>query len=184
MTAMTSAAMAMVRVFMVDFFPFGDRFKQRAGRAAMSMPSSPMVGLTDLGTAVAGLTGHRRRAEAGPRSSVLVDGPPRCALPRARRPIRPTFGRMTSTAPLDDDQLTVSRVEGSTVVHLASGSRTLCDGVVFPGRPERLFVQSPCGLCLREADDQGIRTVRDRTSAWVNLGRLSATLRAAALEAA
>ncbi len=89
---------------------------------------------------------------------------------------------MTTSEPLDD-QLIVSRVEGSAVVHLAAQGRTLCGEVVEPGCPERVFVQSPCPPCLREAGDQGIRTVRDRTTAWINLVRLAASIRSVSVDA-
>jgi len=85
-----------------------------------------------------------------------------------------------------DVPLALCRVQDSVVVHLvhdaASGraDEALCGGTVLPGRPERLFVQSPCVACLREADEQGLRTVRDLTTAWINLSRLAAWLRAAA----
>jgi len=82
---------------------------------------------------------------------------------------------------------TVCRVEDSVAVHLlaapavvAPGVRALCGGIVVPGRPERLLVRHPCAPCVRAAHSRGLRTARDRTSAWVNLGRLSATLRPAA----
>ena len=79
------------------------------------------------------------------------------------------------------------RVEDSMAVHLlpasaavTRGVRALCGGVVVPGRPERLLVRNPCAQCVHEADVQGLRTVRDRSSAWVNLGRLAVSLGAAA----
>jgi hypothetical protein len=82
---------------------------------------------------------------------------------------------------------TICRVEDSVAVHLLAGPtvispgvRALCGGVVVPGRPERLLVRSPCAPCVREAQAQGLRTVRDRSSAWVNLSRLAVTLRPAA----
>jgi hypothetical protein len=82
---------------------------------------------------------------------------------------------------------TVCRVEDSFAVHLlaaparvAPGVRALCGGVVVPGRPERLLVRNPCARCVREAQARGLRTVRDRSSAWVNLSRLAVTLRTAA----
>ena len=82
---------------------------------------------------------------------------------------------------------TVCRVEDSVAVHLLTsptlaehGLRALCGGVVVPGRPERLLVRHPCAPCVRESQVQGMRTVRDRSSAWVNLSRLSASLRPAA----
>lgn len=85
-----------------------------------------------------------------------------------------------------DVPLTVCRVAESLVVHLARESSTgtdvaaLCGGTVVAGRPERLLVKSPCHTCIREADGQGVRAVRDLTSAWVNLTRLATWLRAAA----
>jgi hypothetical protein len=85
-----------------------------------------------------------------------------------------------------DVPLTVCRVDDSVVVHLvreASAGResdALCGGTVLDGRPERPFVQSPCIECVRAADAHGLRAVRDLTSAWVNLSRLAAWLRAAA----
>src|ERR687890_773929 len=82
---------------------------------------------------------------------------------------------------------TVCRVEDSVAVHLlaapaavAPGIRALCGGIVVPGRPERLLVRHPCAPCVRAAQARGLHTVRDRSSAWVNLGRLAVTLRAAA----
>src|SRR5215213_3396292 len=82
---------------------------------------------------------------------------------------------------------TICRVEASMAVHLlpalaviAPGVRALCGGVAVPGRPERLLVRHPCARCVREAQAQGLRTVRDRSSAWVNLSRLAVTLRTAA----
>ncbi len=89
--------------------------------------------------------------------------------------------------PADAVPPTVCRVENSVAVHLlpapavvGPGVRALCGGVVVPGRPERLLVRNPCARCVREAQAQGLRTVRDRSSAWVNLGRLAVTLRPAA----
>ena len=85
-----------------------------------------------------------------------------------------------------DVPLTVCRVGDSAVVHLVrqalSGpeAQALCGGTVVRGRPERLFVKSPCVTCVREADAQGLRAVRDLTSAWVNLARLASWLRAVA----
>jgi hypothetical protein len=85
-----------------------------------------------------------------------------------------------------DVPLTVCRVAESVVVHLVrepstgAESNALCGGTVITGRPERLFVQSPCVACVREADLRGQRAVRDLTSAWVNLSRLAVWLRAAA----
>ncbi len=88
---------------------------------------------------------------------------------------------------LDAAPPTVCRVEDSMAVHLlpapavvAPGVRALCGGIVVPGRPERLLVRNPCAACVRQAQVQGMRTVRDRSSAWVNLNRLSASLRPAA----
>jgi hypothetical protein len=82
---------------------------------------------------------------------------------------------------------TVCRVEESVAVHLlappgvfAPGVRAMCGGIVVPGRPERLLVRNPCARCVREAQAQGMRTVRDRSSAWVNLSRLAVSLRAVA----
>jgi hypothetical protein len=90
-------------------------------------------------------------------------------------------------APFSTDvPLIVCRVEGSAVVHLTRESSTgtsadaLCGGPVLAGRPERLFVKSPCHTCVREAHGQGVRTVRDLTTAWVNLSRLATWLGAAA----
>ena len=88
---------------------------------------------------------------------------------------------------LDAVPPTVCRVEDSVAVHLRTaprlvepGMRALCGGIIVPGRPERLLVRHPCAPCVREAQVQGLRTVRDRSSAWVNLTRLSASLRPAA----
>ena len=88
---------------------------------------------------------------------------------------------------LDAVPPTVCRVEDSVAVHLQRapallepGVRALCGGIVVPGRPERLLVRHPCAACVRQAQVQGLRTVRDRSSAWVNLSRLSASLRPAA----
>src|ERR687890_796501 len=88
---------------------------------------------------------------------------------------------------LDAAPPTVCRVQDSVAVHLligpavfAPGARALCGGVVVPGRPERLLVRYPCAQCVREAQARGLRTVRDRSSAWVNLSRLSVSLRPAA----
>ena len=84
-----------------------------------------------------------------------------------------------------DVPLTVCRVDGSAVVHLVrhavTGPETeaLCGGTVVRGRPERLLVKSPCVTCVRVADGQGLRAVRDLTSAWVNLTRLARWLGAA-----
>ena len=84
-----------------------------------------------------------------------------------------------------DVPLTVCRVHGSTAAHLvrelSTGPETeaLCGGSVT-GLPERTLVNSPCRTCVRAADEQGLRAVRDLTSAWVNLRRLAACLRAAA----
>ena len=82
---------------------------------------------------------------------------------------------------------TVCRVEDSVAVHLLAapaafgpGVLALCGGVVVPGCPERLLVRYPCAPCVREAQARGLRTVRDRSSAWVNLSRLSVSLRPAA----
>jgi hypothetical protein len=82
---------------------------------------------------------------------------------------------------------TVCRVEASMAVHLlaapaviAPGVRALCGGVVVPGRPERLLVRDPCARCVREARAAGMRTVRDRSSVWVNLARLAVGLRGVA----
>jgi len=82
---------------------------------------------------------------------------------------------------------TVCRVEDSVAVHLlaaptliAPGVRALCGGIVVPGRPERLLVRHPCAPCVRAAQVQGLRTVRDRSTAWVNLSRLSVARRPAA----
>ena len=85
-----------------------------------------------------------------------------------------------------DVPLTVCRVRDSAVVHLVrhavSGLEpaALCGGTVVRGRPERSLVKSPCVTCVRVADAQGLRAVRDLTSAWVNLTRLANWLRAAA----
>ena len=88
---------------------------------------------------------------------------------------------------LDATPPTVCRVEDSTAVHLlpasavvAPGVRALCGGIVVPGRPERLLVRQPCAPCVRAAQVQGLNTVQDRSSVWVNLSRLALTLRAAA----
>jgi hypothetical protein len=84
-----------------------------------------------------------------------------------------------------DIPLSVCRVRESVVVHLTQGSTAdpralaLCGGAVI-GRPQRPFVRSPCLECVRSADDQGLPTVRDLTTAWVNLRRLAIWLRAAA----
>ena len=88
---------------------------------------------------------------------------------------------MTASTPESlDDQLVVSCVEGSDEVHLGAEGRTLCGEAVTGARPTRLLVRNPCAPCVRTAADQGTRTVRDRTSAWVNLRRLAASLSAAA----
>ena len=94
------------------------------------------------------------------------------------------------TAPLvpftTDVPLTVCRVGGSAVVHLVRHAVTgleaeaLCGGTVVRGRPERSLVRSPCVTCVRLADGQGLRAVRDLTTAWVNLTRLASWLRAPA----
>lgn len=91
------------------------------------------------------------------------------------------------SVPFDVEPPTVCRVEDSVAVHLLPGRtpvepgvRALCGGLVVPGRPERLLVSSPCAPCVRAAQARGLRTVRDRSSAWVNLVRLAVTLRAAA----
>ena len=94
---------------------------------------------------------------------------------------------MTSDVPFAfDAPLSVCRVRESVVVHLTQQSTAdpravaLCGGRVATGRPERPFVQNPCLPCVRSADDQGLRAVRDLTTAWVNLRRLAVWLRAAA----
>ena len=85
-----------------------------------------------------------------------------------------------------DTPLTVCRVRESSVAHLVREpdghleADALCGGAVVPGRPERTLVQSPCGGCVRVAHEQGLRTVQDLTSAWVNLTRLAGWLRSAA----
>jgi hypothetical protein len=86
---------------------------------------------------------------------------------------------------LDAVPPTVCRVEDSVAVHLlppaaviAPGVRALCGGIAVPGRPERLLVRHPCAPCVRAAQEQGLRTVRDRSSVWINLSRLAVTLRA------
>jgi hypothetical protein len=88
---------------------------------------------------------------------------------------------------LDAVPPTVCRVEDSVAVHLLPapavarpGARALCGGIVVPGRPERLLVRNPCAPCVRAAQARGLQTVRDRSTAWVNLGRLAVSLRAAA----
>lgn len=88
---------------------------------------------------------------------------------------------------LDAVPPTVCRVEDSVAVHLlaapavvAPGVRALCGGPVVPGRPERLLMRDPCVRCVHEAHARGMRTVRDRSSVWVNLSRLAVTLRNAA----
>jgi hypothetical protein len=93
---------------------------------------------------------------------------------------------------LDPVPPTVCRVEDCGAVHLLAGPvlggpadlgpgvRALCGGAVVPGRPERLLVRDPCVRCVRAAEAQGMRTVRDRSTAWVNLGRLAVTLRGVA----
>src|SRR3954463_15888105 len=88
---------------------------------------------------------------------------------------------------IDGAPPTICRVEDSMAVHLlpasavrSPGFRALCGGVVVPGRPERLLVRNPCARCVREAQAQGLRTVRDRSAAWVHLAPVAVGLRAAA----
>ncbi len=89
------------------------------------------------------------------------------------------------SVPAADVPLNVCRVRESVVVHLVRepvGGReaaALCGGEVAAGRPERPFVSSPCHGCVREAAERGMRTVRDLTSAWINLSRLALWLGAA-----
>ena len=85
----------------------------------------------------------------------------------------------------DDVPLAVCRVQDSVAVHLVRGlpgsegqrAAALCGGTVVPGRPEQLLLRSPCLECLAEAQEQGIRTVRDGTSVWVNIERLAQAVR-------
>ena len=85
----------------------------------------------------------------------------------------------------DDVPLAVCRVQDSVTVHLVRelpGSEgqcaaALCGATVVPGRPEQLLLRSPCLECLAEAQEQGIRTVRDGTSVWVNIERLAQAVR-------
>jgi hypothetical protein len=174
---MTSAAMAMVRVFMPRPCPSSDRPMQCQGEICPGCRGGGGV--------------HLVVTQDSSRWGTSVLRCPERVLGRVgnRRLMSVLSTLVAMTAPLPpratDVPLTVCRVQDSVVVHLVREPMTgreavaLCGGVLAAGRPERPFVQSPCHGCVRQADEQGVRAVRDLTSAWVNLSRLAVWLRAA-----